>query len=131
MSKLNSDILDGLKKVSYLRRERTTIIITHILGAIFLITLFSLLQDMPQSLLNPDTIIYALFIFIVVMLSLSIFNAVRFIFVKCPHCRMRFNSSLYLISIRKGSALECKNCKLSLSELPEYKLKYRKGEDLW
>lgn len=132
MSKLDADIIEGLKQVSYLRRERTAIIVTHILGAIFLFILLVFWPNIPQLLLNTDTLLYILIVFILVMLSLSIFNAVRFIFVKCPSCHKRFNSSLYLVSIRKGNALECKNCKLSLSELPEYKIKHKKGGvDLW
>lgn len=125
MSTQESGIKQGLRRVTYLRKERAMIVfgsLAAMLGTFFLL---------DPSLEEPRARQFIGVVVAIVGLAI-IFNTVRFALVKCPRCRRSFNGYAYLVGIRRGSALECIHCGLSLSVLPEFKPRHKPGgQEQW
>lgn len=125
MTTEESDIKLGLKRIAYLRRERTIILCTSVLA---LFGVFFLLQPGIE-----ETAISQLIGLVVSVVGLAvIFNTFRFALIKCPKCHGSFNGHAYLLGVRRGDALRCTHCELSLSELPAFKPTYKSGgQEQW
>jgi hypothetical protein len=125
MSTEETDITRGLKKIAYLRKERT-IILCLSMAAMF--GMFFLIQPtFDETTENP-----LIGLVVSVVGAAIIFNTIRFVLTKCPRCRSSFNGYSYLVGIRRGNALDCTSCGLSLRELQEFKPTYKSGgQDQW
>ena len=125
MSTEEPDILQGLRKIAFLRKERTIILSSSILA---MLGIFFSLQPTCQE--TTDSHLVGAVVTIVG--AAIILSTIRFALAKCPRCHSSFNGYAYLLGVRRGNALECTSCSLSLTELPEFKPKYKSGgQDQW
>lgn len=125
MSTEETDITQGLRKIAYLRKERTIVLCSSMLA---MFGMFFLLQPtLVETTSNP-----LIGVVVTIVGAAIIFNTFRLTLAKCPRCHSSFNGYAYLLGIRRGNALECINCGLSLSELQDFKPTYKSGgQDQW
>tara|TARA_R110002072_G_scaffold277623_1_gene439356 strand:+ start:1054 stop:1431 length:378 start_codon:yes stop_codon:yes gene_type:complete len=125
MSTEETKIVQGLKRIAYLRKERMIVFTLSILS---MFGTFFLMQPV-----SGDNEISPVVAALVTIVGAGIFfNTIRFAIAKCPRCGKSFNGYTYLLGIRRGNALECTNCQLSLTALPEFKPTYKQGgADQW